>query len=117
LGTRRFEKGIVQVGAVGDAVGGAELFLKPRSERQALENFSGHAIAHLDFGGGYATGGHGVPGAEILQSAHRIGPQLQAGANLLKTRGFFQDVGGPANAGQPQPGGKAGNSAADDEKR
>ena len=106
----------MQIGAVSDAVGGAEPSFKSRSERQALQDVSGQAVADLDFGGGYAMGGDGVPGAEILQGAHRIGPQLQAGANFLKTRGFFQDVGGPANAGEPQPGGKAGNSAADNEE-
>ena len=63
-------------------------------------------------------GGNGVPGAELLQGAHRIGPQLQAGANFLKGRGFFQDM----RAGLPirsetQPGGKARYSAADNEKR
>ena len=62
-------------------------------------------------------GGHRIPGAEPLQGAHRIGPQLQAGANFLKVRGLFQDMGGLADAGEAQPCGKAGYSAADNEKR
>jgi hypothetical protein len=41
---------------------------------------------------------------------------LQAGTNFFKRWGFFQDVGGFADACQPQASGKAGNSAADNEK-
>ena len=52
-----------------------------------------------------------------MQGAHRIGPQLQAGANLVKVRGFFQHVGGFADADEAQPCGKAGYSAAGYEKR
>jgi hypothetical protein len=41
---------------------------------------------------------------------------LQAGTNLFEVWSFFQDVGRFADAGQPQASGKAGNSAADNEK-
>ena len=62
-------------------------------------------------------GRHRIPGAEPLQCANGIGPQLQAGANFFKIRGFFQDMGGLADAGQAQGRGKARYSAADNEKR
>ena len=107
----------MQVDAVGDAVGRAELFFKFRAERKALQDVSGYAIAHMDFGRSHAMGGNGIPGAEPLQGAHRIWAKLQAGADFVKGRGFFKNMRWLADAGEAQPGGKAGYSAAGNEKR
>ena len=107
----------MQVGAMGDAVGRAELLFKLCSERQALQDISCYAIADMDFGGGHAMRCDGIPGAEPLQGAYRVWAKLQAGANFIKGQGFFKNMRWPADAGEAQPGGKAGNSAADNEKR
>ncbi len=101
---------------MGDAVGGAKALFKPGSERKALQDVSRYAVAHLDFRGGHAMGGNRIPGAQPLQGAHRVGAQLQAGADFIKGGGFFKNMRWLADAGQPQSGGKAGYSAAGNEK-
>ena len=106
----------MQIGPVGDAVGRAELFLKTCAEWNPLQNFSRNTVADMDFSGCRAMGGHRIPGTEPLQGADRIGGQLQARTYGIKSWGFFEDVGGFADACQAQGRGKAGNSAASNEK-
>ncbi len=48
-------------------------------------------------------GRDGVPGAEILQGAHRVGAKLQAGADFIKGRGFFKNMRGLPMRARPSP--------------
>ena len=61
--------------------------------------------------------GHRIPSTKPLQGVNRIRAQLQARTYGIEGWGFFEDVGGFADACQAQRHAEAGNSAADNEER
>ena len=59
----------------------------------------------------------GLADAEIVEGVEGVGPELDAGADLAKRRGFFQQDRANALLRQPQRRGEAADAAARDQDR
>ena len=83
-------------------------------ERESLDHLAGVVQPEHIGAGLYARPGDGVAQAEVPQHMHRIGADLDAGADLAQLRRLFVDLDVVARLHQARCGGKPAEAGAGD---
>ncbi len=106
---------LVQIGAMDERIGMMEFLAEGVAERNARDLLPGHRIHHDEVVGKDGERADRLDQAERLEHPEHIGPELDAGADLLELRRLFDELRGNTLARQRQRRRQPADAAADDE--
>ena len=104
-----------QVGPVYDSIGFAEAALEFDAETDFLQQPSAMTVANEDGGRCEGARGEGIPDVQIFERSHRIGADLEAGADSFESLRLFEYMAGAAISHEAEGAGHACDTAAGDE--
>ena len=106
---------VMQIGAMDERVGIVELSAERVAERNARDLLAGDGIEHHQIFGKDRERADRLDQAKPLEHPEHVGPELNAGADLLERRGLLDHLRRNTLPRQRQGGGQSADAAADDQ--